>query len=502
LSQAVAGAFGRSARCSLPPHATWSPHRVHSRDLVVDLGHAIGSPTWWRAFITVTLLVGGTLFAGAHTSLQPLRVPTGVDLGDQAARGIEPVVVDPLMAGGRMGVAQPMTPLAVPLAEAPERPRLEVALAPRGGESLSALLRRAGAGKSDVAAFNAALDGLEGSPRVWRNKDVEVVLGRRETKSVPRPLESVMFRSAFDQRVEVTRSSKGLSARLIEIPVVEEPIRISGQVGRSLFVSARRAGVPAGVVNDFVTAMNFGVDFQRDVMAKDSFDLVFERRVAADGLVETGGLLYAQLDLNKRKQTIELTKFAPAGEKPQFFHADGMSIRRLLIKTPVDGARISSGFGLRTHPILGFSRMHRGLDFAAPTGTPIMAAGDGVVEFAGWRGAFGKFVRIRHTARYATAYAHLHGFNARTKVGARVSQGQIIGYVGSTGMSTGPHLHYEVHVNGQPVNPASEKLPVGRQLVGRDLDGFKAQLASMRALKPKRPDELAASDARPGPTGG
>jgi murein DD-endopeptidase MepM/ murein hydrolase activator NlpD len=456
---------------------------------VVDLGHEIGSKTWWRGMATLGFLLSLSVALLNANPLQPIF--------EEAAQApaievVDALAITPLSQGARTGTQVPMSPLARVLDEAPERPRLtftyEVA-----GQSIEGLLRRSGVNAQDIRAAMRALAQVSSAKSPRSKSNFEVVLGRRAHKGAPRPLEFVRVRTAFDQQVELERNDNAIIARAIAIPVIEQPIRVSGTVGSSLFVSARNAGVPSRAIANFIEALSFSVDFQRDVLSKDRFDLVFERRVAQTGEVETGDLLYATLDLGKRDKPIELIRFAPPGEKPQFFHADGMSVRRLLLKTPVDGARVSSGFGWRTHPIMGYSRLHKGIDFAAPTGTPIMAAGDGVVEFIGWRGGYGNYIRIRHSNRYQTAYAHMSRFHPRVRSGTRVSQGQTIGYVGSTGFSTGPHLHYEIHVNGAAVNPNDAKLPIGRQLAGAQLVAFERQVTQMRVLRPMTAGEIAAT---------
>jgi murein DD-endopeptidase MepM/ murein hydrolase activator NlpD len=456
---------------------------------VVDLGHDIGSKTWWRGVCTLGLLLSFSLMLLRSNSLQPIYEEAAEA---PALEVVDTLAISPLSQGARTGMQMPMSPLARVLDEAPERPRVTFTYEV-SGQSIEGLLRRAGTSAQDIRQAMRVLAPLTSARNPRNNSNFEVVLGRRERKGAARPLEFARIRTAFDQIVEIERTGSTLLARTIEIPVVEQPIRVSGSVGSSLFVSARRAGVPSRAIANFIEALSFSVDFQRDVLSKDRFDMVFERRVAQTGEIETGDLLYATLDLGKRGKPIELIRFAVPGEKPQFFHADGMSVRRMLLKTPVDGARVSSGFGWRTHPIMGYSRLHKGIDFAAPTGTPIMAAGDGVVDFIGWRGGYGNYIRIRHSNRYHTAYAHMSRFHPRVRSGTRVSQGQTIGYVGSTGFSTGPHLHYEIHVNGAAVNPNDAKLPIGRQLAGNQLAAFLQQTEKMRALKPMSATEIAAS---------
>jgi murein DD-endopeptidase MepM/ murein hydrolase activator NlpD len=200
--------------------------------------------------------------------------------------------------------------------------------------------------------------------------------------------------------------------------------------------------------------------------------MVFERWRDDEGrTVRTGDLRFVSLDARgKEKAFYRFT--APGGKDADWYGPDGKSARRSLMKTPINGARLSSGFGVRRHPILGYSKMHKGTDFAAPTGTPIMAAGDGVIAKAGVMGGYGNYIRIKHSDGYDTAYAHMSRFTKGMRGGARVRQGQVIGYVGSTGRSTGPHLHYEVLFRGQHINPMSLRVPTGRNLSGKALDSF------------------------------
>jgi len=214
------------------------------------------------------------------------------------------------------------------------------------------------------------------------------------------------------------------------------------------------------------------IDFQRDIRKGDEIEVLYEAFETEDGeFARYGNVLYANLTVGGREYPIY--RFEMDNGDVDYFEPSGISIRKTLMKTPIDGARISSGFGMRHHPVLGYNKMHKGMDFAAPTGTPIYAAGDGVVEKAGRNGGYGNYIRIRHNSKLKTAYAHLHRISSRVKPGARVKQGQIIGKVGTTGRSTGPHLHYEVLLANKQVNPRSVTLPTGEQLVGKNMDRFK-----------------------------
>jgi murein DD-endopeptidase MepM/ murein hydrolase activator NlpD len=243
-------------------------------------------------------------------------------------------------------------------------------------------------------------------------------------------------------------------------------------VNSSLYEAGLAAGIPAQVMVDMIRAFSFDVDFQREIQPGDSFELFFDRFVDGDGKVaKTGEIRFASLVLSGRR--LSLYRHADRDGHADFFNEKGESVRKALLKTPIDGARLTSGFGNRSHPILGYSAFHKGVDFGAPTGTPIQAAGDGVIEKKGWFGGYGNYVRLKHNSEFATAYAHMSRFAPGIAEGSRVRQGQVIGYVGSTGMSTGPHLHYEILKRGAQVNPMGVKFPTGRRLEGVDLVNFR-----------------------------
>ena len=290
-------------------------------------------------------------------------------------------------------------------------------------------------------------------------------------------LSALTLRPDPERDVVVQRGPEGgFSARVVERPLSRQLSIAEGTIDLSLFLAGRDAGVPTPVMIDLIRIFSFDVDFQRDIQPGDSFELLYENYSDISGRpAKLGEVLFAALTLSGRRQ--ELTRYLPKSGNPDYFDAKGRSVRKTLMRTPIDGARLSSGYGMRKHPILGYSRMHKGVDFAAPKGTPIYAAGDGVVERAGRNGGYGKYIRLRHNGSYKTAYAHLNAYAKGVKKGKRVRQGQIIGYVGTTGKSTGPHLHYEVMVNGKQVNPRKVKLPSGEKLTGADLEAFLAARA-------------------------
>lgn len=457
----------------------WRRLDISDLDLVVDLGDNIGNRTWWRGLATLVCLSIATIQIGTR----PVAIPAAVqpELTEEQLVVAAPSVIAPLALGGTTGAEVPATKRVVRLAEPPERPRIEVVARLGSSDSVAGALRRAGVSAPEVTTVVDLIDGETNLKSLKAGTGFDLVLGRRPNKSVPRPLESLAFRAAFDLKLEVNRAADGsLVLKRIPIAVDDTPLRVVGRVNGSLYKSARAAGVPARIVAEYIKLMSYGLDFQRDVKGRDTFDIVVEHRRAETGETETGRLIYAGLDQGKRR--VELMRWDPSGDREQFFHADGSSAKKGLMKTPVDGARMSSGFGMRLHPILGYSRLHKGIDFAAGTGTPIMAAASGTIVYAGVYRGYGNHVRIRHANGIETTYSHMSRFG-KARVGGRVEQGQVIGYVGSTGMSTGPHLHYEVYLKGRPVDPRGAKLPFGVQLAGSDLSRFKARMAQMRNLK-------------------
>lgn len=275
-----------------------------------------------------------------------------------------------------------------------------------------------------------------------------------------------------EREVLVTARANGdFTAQEIKRALERQDSYASAEITSSLYVAALDAGMPIDVLSDLVRVFSFDVDFQRDIQVGDRVEVLFDTFTDELGNpVRTGDIRYASMTLSGK--TLSYYHYTPKSGVSDYFDAKGRSVRKTLMRTPIDGARLSSGFGMRKHPILGYTKMHKGTDFAARTGTPIMAAGDGVVEFVGRKGAYGKYIRIRHNSALKTAYAHLSKYARGMKSGARVKQGQTIGYVGSTGRSTGPHLHYEVLVNGRQKNPMSVKLPAGEKLKGGDLKKF------------------------------
>ena len=351
----------------------------------------------------------------------------------------------------------------------------EVTIEP--GDALGLVLQKQGIGGSEVSDAIKAMKEHYDPRKIKAGQKIQVHFDEadnneqrfREMKIKLNPIKTLVvaragneFKSSIDEK-KVERVIKAKQAKI--------EVSLSG--------SAAKAGIPQSVIADAIHIFSWNVDFQRDIRSKDTLEIMYESFETKSGHVaKTGNILYAKLTLSGRE--IPLYRFKMADGRIDYFQPDGRSIKRTLMKTPINGARMSSGYGMRRHPVLGYNKMHKGLDFAAPTGTPIFAAGDGVIEKAGWYSSYGKYVRIRHNSKLKTAYAHMSKIKSSVKNGTRVTQGQVIGYVGTTGRSTGPHLHYEVISNGRQVNPRSVNLPTGEELTGKDKTNFKSIVRKTR----------------------
>ena len=281
---------------------------------------------------------------------------------------------------------------------------------------------------------------------------------------------SLLFPINNTSSVEVRKSKNKFIVKENILKLYKKEVVVKSIIKNNLYNSAIQSGIEPNIIVEFARIFGFEVDFQRDIRKGDWFELLYEKFEDDNERVrDTGKIIYASMFVNGEE--INLYNFKDKNND-DFFNIKGQSITKSLMKTPINGARLSSSFGMRKHPILGYNKMHRGTDFAAPSGTPIMASGSGTITRARWCGGGGNCVKIRHNSTYETIYAHMKSFAKGIKEGRKVKQGQIIGYVGSTGMSTGPHLHYEVVVNGKKVNSQRLKLPSGKKLKGEARKDF------------------------------
>jgi murein DD-endopeptidase MepM/ murein hydrolase activator NlpD len=299
--------------------------------------------------------------------------------------------------------------------------------------------------------------------------------GDAETDTSLVDLVGLRFEPSVGTVISLEREEDGVyKADSHDATLVRQVIRHDGVIQSSLFEAGLEAGASQKALAELIRIFSFDVDFQRDIRKDDSFQMYYEMYYTEDGrLARTGDIIYASMTLSGSQYS--LYRFEDTDGEVDYYNEKGQGVRKALLRTPINGARLSSGFGMRHHPVLGYSKMHKGVDFAAPPGTPIYAAGDGIVEKAGPFSSYGNYVRIRHNSEFKTAYAHMQGFAKGITAGTRVKQGQVIGYVGTTGRSTGPHLHYEMLRADAQVNPLQVRFPSGKTLEGKELALFKQE---------------------------
>ncbi len=345
----------------------------------------------------------------------------------------------------------------------------------KSGDSLGPLLQENGVSGPEAYRITQAFS------EVYKPRNVRVgqTFNLHFEKDV---LEHITFRPSVEKTVFVDRKGDEFAAREIASEFNYETVSVKSIIENSLYLDATRLGAPDRVVAQFANIYEYSVDFQRDIQPGDAFEMFFE--VARDRrgqIIKSGDLLYTSF--SPRGKTSEYYLYTTNKGRENFYDKDGKTAKRKLRATPINGARLSSRFGSRKHPILGYRKMHAGVDFAAPRGTPVLAAGSGTVERANRFGSFGNYIRIRHTDGYKTAYAHLKGFARGVRAGAYVKQDQVIGYVGTTGRSTGPHLHYEVILNGKKINPRRLSQLSGKPLAKSEMPKFAERRAEIDALR-------------------
>ncbi len=303
---------------------------------------------------------------------------------------------------------------------------------------------------------------------IYAGRELSIVLKKLDDGS--NSIISILYPINNTLSVEIRKNKETIEIKENILKLNKKEVVIKNTISSNLYSAATDVGIEPNIIIEFARIYGFEVDFQRDIRKGDTFEIYYEKFLDENNIVrDTGKIIYAHMNVNNRE--INLYNFNDDNDIG-YYDISGKSIVKSLMKTPINGARLSSSFGMRKHPILGFNKMHRGTDFAAPTGTPIMASGSGTVTRARWCGGGGNCIKIRHNSTYETIYAHMSKFARGIKEGKKVKQGQIIGYVGSTGMSTGPHLHYEVVVNGKKVNSQKLKLPSGKILKNEAREKF------------------------------
>ena len=436
----------------------FDPKRDTQRNLFKPLGVALGALLMLGGLAAVSVLGNG---------------------GDGAKDATARASGDTPASMASLFHTQPEDHRIAPMIEGPRVIRTE---AVKRGQTLDTLLDSLGIGRSDAyAAMNAAFDaGHLDARKIRPGLDVTAYLRSGEEPD----LIGITFKPDANRSITVSRNSDGdFVSRELKTRLIPTRKRIAGTIETSLYNSARTLGANDQQVVDYAQIFAYDIDFQRELRVGDQFEMVYETYTDERGTpIRSGDILYASF--NGKVLDRAFYRFTPADDGvTDYFDLKGEGARKFLMKTPINGARLSSGFGTRRHPISGYTRLHKGTDFAAPTGTPIMAAGNGVVERASRYGGYGHYVRLRHANGFQTAYAHLSRYGAGIKKGRRVRQGDIIGYVGSTGASTGPHLHYEVIKNGKHLNAMTLKLPTGRKLDGDILKAFQTRREAIDAIR-------------------
>ncbi|KEO85848.1 membrane protein [Erythrobacter sp. JL475] len=458
---------------------TW----FHSLDLTPDLAEDIGSRRWFRGLGTMVAL--GAVAVAFWPSMAPLEARSAMPQGEEIRDEFRSQMIMPLALGADSGRRMGPTADVIPLENAPERPRIDMVATLAAGDSFASMLRRAGVSATDIGRVSALIGGAMPLSEIEPGTKMDIVLGRRPEPGAARPLDALKFRARFDLELEVGRQGAdpetgiGGDLALVRniIRVDDTPLRVRGKVGSSLYRSMRASGVPASAVQDYLRALDDQIDLDREVRATDEFDIIIAYRRAATGERQAGQLLFAGLEREGKPKT-QLMRW---GKDGRFYEASGVGEQRRGLVAPVPGS-ISSSFGMRRHPILGYRRMHSGMDFRARHGTPIVAVTDGRVSSAGRAGGCGIAVRLDHGGGLSTRYCHMSRMAVRG--GQEVRRGQVIGYVGSTGLSTGPHLHYEMYRNGRAINPASVDFVTRAVLSGTELIDFQRKLIELREIEP------------------
>jgi len=447
----------------------------HEVEIAPDLACDIGSRRWFRGLATMLGLGAAALAMWPDFSAVEAATP----LADRSRDEFRSQTISPLALGADSGRHMGASPLVRPLANVPERPSIQLVSTLGQGDSFARMLERVGVGAGDVSQITGLIGQAVPVDDLASGTRFDITMGRRPAAHAPRALDSMDFRARFDLDLSVERRpGGGLALIRHSIRVDETPLRIRGTVGSSLYRSARNAGAPVGAIQDYLRAIDKYLSLESDIAAQDQFDIVVAYKRSAKGEREVGSLLYAGLE-HGGKPRVQLLRW---GKDGQMIASSALTqARGAPGGAPVAG-HMTSPYGKRRHPILGFVRMHAGIDYGARYGSPIYAVADGVVNFAGRHGGHGNYVRLGHGGGLDTGYGHMS--RIAVKRGARVKAGQVIGYVGSTGLSTGPHLHFEAYRGGRTINPAGLRFVSRPQIDGKEKDAFRAKMGAMLGIQP------------------
>jgi murein DD-endopeptidase MepM/ murein hydrolase activator NlpD len=351
----------------------------------------------------------------------------------------------------------------------------------KSGETFDKILNGYSIEKEQIKAIKENLSKKTDINKLNTNQRIQITVDQTNNK-----IKEFIFQISNTEKIILSKTNEisKFNEEVLVLKLNKKIIYNENVILQSLYKAATDQNIPPNTIIEFARIYGFQVDFQRDIRKGDKFQIMYEIFIdKEDKIIQTGEILFANLKLSGQDNSLY---YFDKKNVQGHYNKNGKSVQKALMKTPINGARLSSSFGMRKHPIDGFNKMHRGTDFAAPMGTPIMASGNGIVKKAGWCGGGGNCVKIKHNSTYETVYAHMSKFSRGIKKGVRVKQGQTIGYVGSTGKSTGPHLHYEVIVNGKRVNSQKLKLPSGKILKGKDRELFETNKIKLNVLKSEK----------------
>ena len=351
----------------------------------------------------------------------------------------------------------------------------------KSGETFDKILNGYSINKEQVIAIKENLSKKTDINKLNTKQKIQIIVDQTNNK-----IKEFIFQISNTEKIILSKTNEvsKFKEEVLVLKLNKKIIYNENIILQSLYKAATDQNIPANTIIEFARIYGFQVDFQRDIRKGDKFQIMYEVFIDnKDKIIQTGEILFANLKLSGQDNSLY---YFDKKNVQGHYNKNGKSVQKALMKTPINGARLSSSFGMRKHPIDGFNKMHRGTDFAAPKGTPIMASGNGIIKKAGWCGGGGNCVKIKHNSTYETVYAHMSKFARGIKKGVRVKQGQTIGYVGSTGKSTGPHLHYEVIVNGKRVNSQKLKLPSGKILKGEDRELFETNKIKLNVLKSEK----------------
>ena len=504
IAAAVFGLFGEgstsgAALASIAPDAYHQkPAKTAKGDFKGEVAEVAELKPYQAVAVQQASLSDGTLTNSTTLSIQTPNIITGSlsslypELEEDTLlynENSETVVLD-----GQFDMPSLEPTNITTIAKSPPPEPVDKTIVLSAGETLVGQLEDLGVTKEAALAMTRAIEPVYPS-KLLRNGQIftitldqtqdfygnEVMYPVQATFS-PGPSETIVVEADEEGRfvARVDGAGEGVRSRYAAIP----HFRSRGKITSALYTTARDQGIPENVITEVTNAFRYDLDFQRQIKSGDPFEVFYGTPLS--GSSKTRKVLhYATLNVKGKPKTYY--RFTTKDGRTRYYDDNGRGAWKSLMRTPISGARMSSGFGMRRHPILGYTKMHTGIDFAVPRGTPIRAAGSGVVEFAKWRGAYGRTVKIKHAKGYSTLYAHMHRIASGMRPGTRIRQGQVIGYVGSTGRSTGPHLHYEVRRNNRPINPKRLKTTGTTKLTGKDLKAFKRHVAKIKALAKASP---------------